>query len=212
MLIRYDARGNGMSDWDVDEISLDAWVRDLETVVDAVRVRAFPAARGLARLRRFHQLCCAAPGARIPPFALLRLCTWWKQAQRARKGKAQCNDDLDAPRLGRRQPVISANVHGAVHPRRDARTVDFFNELQRRTTSPECAARSFDASGNIDVTDLLAKVTAQTLVMHVRGDLICPIELGRAMAAGIPAPLRRAPRPEPVLSQRGRRRRGSLRK
>ena len=37
MLIRYDARGNGMSDWDVDEISLDAWVRDLETVVDAVK-------------------------------------------------------------------------------------------------------------------------------------------------------------------------------
>lgn len=42
MLIRYDARGNGMSDWDVDEISLDAWVRDLETVVDAVRVERFP--------------------------------------------------------------------------------------------------------------------------------------------------------------------------
>jgi class 3 adenylate cyclase len=34
-LIRYDARGNGLSDWDVDELSLDAWVRDLETVVEA---------------------------------------------------------------------------------------------------------------------------------------------------------------------------------
>ena len=32
-LIRYDARGNGMSDWDVDSLSLDAWVTDLETVV-----------------------------------------------------------------------------------------------------------------------------------------------------------------------------------
>jgi len=35
MLVRYDARGNGMSDWDVDRLSLDAWVTDLETVVDA---------------------------------------------------------------------------------------------------------------------------------------------------------------------------------
>ena len=41
-LIRYDARGNGMSDWDVDRLSLDAWVTDLETVVDAVGVDRFP--------------------------------------------------------------------------------------------------------------------------------------------------------------------------
>src|SRR5207302_2094626 len=34
-LLRYDARGNGLSDWDVEDISLDAWVKDLETVVDA---------------------------------------------------------------------------------------------------------------------------------------------------------------------------------
>jgi pimeloyl-ACP methyl ester carboxylesterase len=61
-----------------------------------------------------------------------------------------------------------------------------FNELQRRTTSPECAARYFDIMGDIDITDLLAKVTAKTLVMHVRGDLVCPIEVGRALAVGIP--------------------------
>jgi pimeloyl-ACP methyl ester carboxylesterase len=44
-LIRYDARGNSMSDWDVDELSLDAWVSDLETVVDGdhfTRVERFP--------------------------------------------------------------------------------------------------------------------------------------------------------------------------
>ena len=41
-LIRYDARGNGLSDWDVDELSLDAWVNDLETVVDAAGVERFP--------------------------------------------------------------------------------------------------------------------------------------------------------------------------
>jgi class 3 adenylate cyclase len=41
-LVRYDARGNGMSDWDVDTLSLDAWVTDLETVVEAVGVERFP--------------------------------------------------------------------------------------------------------------------------------------------------------------------------
>jgi pimeloyl-ACP methyl ester carboxylesterase len=41
-LVRYDARGNGLSDWDVEDLSLDAWVRDLETVVDAAGLERFP--------------------------------------------------------------------------------------------------------------------------------------------------------------------------
>jgi hypothetical protein len=41
-LVRYDARGNGLSDWEVDELSLDAWVADLEAVVDAAAVERFP--------------------------------------------------------------------------------------------------------------------------------------------------------------------------
>jgi hypothetical protein len=40
-LIRYDARGNGLSDWDVHEVSLDAWVSDMETVADARRAWPF---------------------------------------------------------------------------------------------------------------------------------------------------------------------------
>jgi pimeloyl-ACP methyl ester carboxylesterase len=41
-LVRYDARGNGLSDWDVDELSLDVWVSDLETVVDTIGIKRFP--------------------------------------------------------------------------------------------------------------------------------------------------------------------------
>jgi pimeloyl-ACP methyl ester carboxylesterase len=63
---------------------------------------------------------------------------------------------------------------------------DAFNELQRRTTSPECAARVFDIVGDFDIVSLLAKVRAPTLVMHARGDLMVPLEAGRALAAGIP--------------------------
>ena len=62
----------------------------------------------------------------------------------------------------------------------------FFNELQRRTTSPDCAARYLAAAGEIDVTELLGKVTMPTLVMHTRGDARVPFGLGRSMAAGIP--------------------------
>jgi hypothetical protein len=40
-LIRYDARGNGLSDWEVPELSLDAWASDLETVIEAAGVERF---------------------------------------------------------------------------------------------------------------------------------------------------------------------------
>jgi pimeloyl-ACP methyl ester carboxylesterase len=62
---------------------------------------------------------------------------------------------------------------------------DYFNELQRRTTSPECAARYFDVVGDFDITELLPMVKAPTLVMHVRDDQVVPIEYGRQLAAGI---------------------------
>src|SRR5262249_6442204 len=41
-LVRYDERGNGMSQRDVDDVSFDTWVRDLETVVDAAGLDHFP--------------------------------------------------------------------------------------------------------------------------------------------------------------------------
>jgi DNA-binding winged helix-turn-helix (wHTH) protein len=41
-LVRYDERGCGLSDWDVSDLSFDAWVRDLETVVDAAHLDRFP--------------------------------------------------------------------------------------------------------------------------------------------------------------------------
>ena len=41
LLVRYDERGNGLSDWEVEDLSFDAWVRDLEAVVDAVGLDRF---------------------------------------------------------------------------------------------------------------------------------------------------------------------------
>jgi pimeloyl-ACP methyl ester carboxylesterase len=80
-----------------------------------------------------------------------------------------------------RQMFTARFIPGGTHEQADA-----FNELQRKTTSPECAARYFDVVGDIDITDLLAKVKAPVLVMHVRDDVICPFDAGRQLAAGIP--------------------------
>jgi len=40
-LIRYDERGCGLSDWEIEDLSFDAWVRDLETVVSTLTLDRF---------------------------------------------------------------------------------------------------------------------------------------------------------------------------
>jgi pimeloyl-ACP methyl ester carboxylesterase len=42
------------------------------------------------------------------------------------------------------------------------------------------------ATGNFDVSTLLAQVSVPTLVMHARDDAVVPFERGRRLAAGIP--------------------------
>jgi pimeloyl-ACP methyl ester carboxylesterase len=63
---------------------------------------------------------------------------------------------------------------------------DWFNELQRKASSPENAVRYMGAAGQIDVTHLLPQVKVPTLVLHARDDARVPFDLGRRMAAGIP--------------------------
>ena len=69
---------------------------------------------------------------------------------------------------------------------RQSRNPDWFNELQRISTSPADAARNLAANGETDVSSLLSQVKVPTLVMHARQDARVPFEAGRRMAAGIP--------------------------
>src|SRR4029077_19598102 len=71
-------------------------------------------------------------------------------------------------------------------PTADKDEADAFNELQRLSASPECAARYLETVADLTVLDLLSQVKAPTLVMHVRDDALVPIKLGRELAAGIP--------------------------
>jgi len=185
-LIRYDARGNGMSDWDVDELSLDAWVNDLETVVDTAGVERFP-------LLGISQGCAVSVTYAVRhPERVSHLLLYGGFAvggkKRAPAEKEMRNAMLTLMRIGWgadnpsfRQMFTGLLIPGATHEQANS-----FNELQRKTTTPECAARYFEVVGDFDITDLLAAVQAPTLVMHVRDDLMVPIAAGRQLAAGIP--------------------------
>lgn len=66
------------------------------------------------------------------------------------------------------------------------KSMDAFNEIQRKATSAECAARYFETVANLDIRHLLPQVRHPTLVLHCRDDNAVPFKLGVELAAGIP--------------------------
>jgi pimeloyl-ACP methyl ester carboxylesterase len=100
--------------------------------------------------------------------------------------KAKALGTLIRTGWGDDSPVFRQLFSSLFMPGGTQEQLEKFAERQRTTTSPECAYRYFETTRNLDVTDLLPKVTVPTLVMHVRGDQVQPFEAGRELAAGIP--------------------------
>ncbi len=186
MLVRYDARGNGMSDWDVDRLSLDAWVTDLETVVDAVGIERFPVL-GISQGGAVAVGYAVRHPERVSHLILYgAFALGGKKREPAEKEKRDAMTTLMRLGWGADNPSFRQMFTGLFIPGGTHEQADYFNQLQLKTTSPECAAQYLDVTGDFDITDLLSNVKAPTLVMHVRDDLVVPFEAGRQLAAGIP--------------------------
>jgi pimeloyl-ACP methyl ester carboxylesterase len=187
-LVRYDARGNGLSDRAVDDLSFEAFVSDLETVVEAVGIDRFA-------LFGISQGCAISIAYAVRhPERLSHLILYGGFAQgwnkRARSA-AQIEEDAALLTLlrvgwGKDNPAFRQIFTSQFVPDATKEQADWFNELQRKTVSGDTAARIFEASGTMDVTALLLQVRVPTLVMHARDDARIPFEAGRRMAAGIP--------------------------
>jgi class 3 adenylate cyclase/pimeloyl-ACP methyl ester carboxylesterase len=188
-LIRYDARGNGLSDWDVYEISLDAWVSDMETVADMTGLKRFP-------LFGFSQGCpvAIAYAARHPErVSHLILYGGFATGALRRPGltatgreRLAAMNTLVKQGWGADNPAFRQIFTSLLMPAANKDQADAFNELQRLSASPDCAARYLETVNDLTVLDLLPEVKAPTLVMHVRDDSLVPIKFGRELAAGIP--------------------------
>ena len=187
-LLRYDARGNGLSDWDVDEVSLDAWVKDLETVVDAAGLDRFS-------LLGISQGCAISVAFTVRhPERVSHLVLYGGFARGAyRRAKnelelqqAKALATLIRTGWGSESPVFRQLFSSMFMPGGTPEQLQRFAERQRKTTTAECAYRFFETTRNLDVTDLLPKISVPTLVMHKRDDQVQPFEAGRELAAGIP--------------------------
>lgn len=187
-LIRYDERGSGLSDWDVEHLSLDSRVADLHAVVEACGVERFPLL-GLSA----GGATSVAYAARYPErVSHLVLYGAFAQGRLARansvsdKREAELMVELAALGWGRDDPAFRRVFTMQFMPESSAEMWAAFDELQRRTTSPENAARLMAAAGELDVVDFAAMLRVPTLVLHARGDRRVPLDQGRLLASVIP--------------------------
>jgi pimeloyl-ACP methyl ester carboxylesterase/DNA-binding CsgD family transcriptional regulator len=187
-LVRYDPRGSGLSDRNVDDLSLETWIRDLEAVVDTVGLRRFPliglcqggavavafAARHPERVSRLVLYDSYLSGAYIEGVD-----------QRAQK-QAHTLSEMIELGWGQEAGAFREVFANLLMPDASKEQLRWIGELQRRTASAKNARRLWDAFNTFDIRNEAAKLDVPTLVFHVRGDAMVPFEAGRRLAAAIP--------------------------
>jgi class 3 adenylate cyclase/pimeloyl-ACP methyl ester carboxylesterase len=186
-LIRYDARGNGLSDRDV-EVSFETFVTDLETVVDAAGLNRF-ALLGISQGCAVSIAYAVRHPQRVSHLILFGgYPVGWAKRARSAAEKEQGAAMLTLVRLGwgQENPAFRQLFTSQFIPGGTKEQVDWFNELQRISATPEDAARNLIANGDTDVSQLLGQVSVPTLVMHSRDEARVPFDQGRRLAAGIP--------------------------
>jgi DNA-binding winged helix-turn-helix (wHTH) protein/pimeloyl-ACP methyl ester carboxylesterase len=186
-VVRYDERGNGMSQRDVADVSFDTWVRDLETVVDAAGLERF-SLLGISRGGPIAIAYAVKHPERVTHLVLYGAFAAGLnhvgqpqeiEARRALASLMRLGWGLNNPAFCK---VFTCRFIPEATPEHER----WLDELQRVSTSPENAARLMERDDDIDVRPLLSQVTTPTLVIHCDRDHAVPAERGRQIAAAIP--------------------------
>ncbi len=186
--LRYDERGCGLSDWDVRELSFEAWLRDLETVVDAVGVGRFPLL-GLSQGGPIAIAYAVRHPERVSHLVLHGAYArgWLKRNDTPQQRKeAEMMNELAELGWGKENPAFRQFFTTQFIPDGTPEQHRWWNQLERVATSPENAARFMRLFNEIDVTALAPQVSCPTLVLHSTRDARVPFDEGRLIASLIP--------------------------
>lgn len=187
-LIYYDERGSGLSDWNAEDVSFEAWVRDLETVVDAAGLRRFP----LFAMSQAGAVAVAYTARH--PDKVSRLIVHGAYARGWLK-RDLTEEQLEEEKLmislmrvgwGRENPAFRQVFAMQLFPDALPEQIRALEEQMRLSVSPKNAVRLESEMHRIDVRDLAAQVATPTLILHSRQDEAVPFEEGRLLASLIP--------------------------
>src|SRR6476660_5211535 len=176
-LIRYDERGNGLSQRDVPGVSFDTWVRDLETVVDAAGLDRF-SLLGISRGGAIAIAYAVKHPERVSKLVLYGAFPAGLNHHGSPKAREARRALESLVRLGWgvNNPAFCKMFTCRFVPNATPAHEHWFDDLQRVSTSAENAARLMEIDDNIDVRGLLRQIRVPTLVVHCDGDQVVPPE------------------------------------
>jgi pimeloyl-ACP methyl ester carboxylesterase/DNA-binding CsgD family transcriptional regulator len=187
-LVSYDCRGVGLSERDVADMSFDAWVHDLEAVVDAAGLDRF-ALWGISGAPAIAIAYAVRHPERV---SHLVLCGGFCRGRLRRDPspamveKARVMLELIEQGWGTEEPAFRQVFTSLMVPHGTAEQWRWFTDKMRMATAPRIAQRMLALWQQIDVCGLARQVRCATLVLHARHDAIVPYEEGRLMASLIP--------------------------
>lgn len=187
-LIRYDERGNGLSEREVDDLSFEAWVGDLEAVVDARGLDRFPLL-GISQGGAVAVAYAVRHPERVSHLILYgAYLRGWRHRNPTPQQIEESESLVHLMRVGwgSNNPAFRQVFANLMMPDASPEEQRWFTDLQQATTSAEIAVRLRNAAYDIDVSHLAPLVTAPTLVLHPRGDAAVPFQEGKLCAASIP--------------------------
>jgi pimeloyl-ACP methyl ester carboxylesterase/DNA-binding CsgD family transcriptional regulator len=187
-LVRYDARGCGLSDRTPRQMSFETNQLDLDAVVEAAGLDTFMlygASQGAAIAIEY--------AARHPERVThLVLCGGYLQGVWKRPGPAPAREEASALLKlvelgwGRENSAFRQVFASQFIPGASAEQLAAFDEIQRKTVSAETAAALLRTFYDVDVTAAARRVRCPTLVLHATQDARIPFEEGRRIAGTIP--------------------------
>lgn len=186
-LVRYDQRGNGMSDWKAGTPTVDRLVEDARVVADAAGIERFDLF-GLSQGALFAIPFAARYPERVRKLVIVNgFAFGWKFDQSAkRKARWDAMMTLIGTGWGTDNEAFRQLFTSQFFPHASPQQSSAWNELQRVSGTAENAEMTLRMLADADVRDLLGQVRAPTLVLHSRGDRLIPFEAGRQLASAIP--------------------------
>lgn len=187
-LVRFDPRGSGLSQRQVERLSLADWVADLEAVTDAAGIRRFPL------LGVGHGAAIALAFAASHPERVERLVLFGSSVRGAftpgadpkMRREAQVVQQLLELGWSHEAPALRGAFARLYVPETSHERAIELGELQRSTADKQQASRLWHALNSVDVSAAARRVRCPTLVVHVGDDAVVPPEQGREMAALVP--------------------------
>jgi len=185
--IRYDERGNGLSDWEVEDLSFETMITDLETVVRELGLTKF------SLLGSSQGASVSIAYAHRHPDKVSCLILYDGYASGFKHSTDQNYKEIRDSMLeltraswGSSNPIIHSANTALFLPDANSEQRQDFSKLQRITTTPDNAYSILKTFANIDVRHLLADIKVPVLVLHRRDDAAVPFEAGRFLASSIP--------------------------